>query len=130
MGALIAKLAPEPRLMPRIGVFALVAALLAGGGYALHRSRAYPYLLMRASAAIEDGKVDAAVPFCEAAVKLRPASGGMIYSELAEAYVDKKDVEGAEREFQKASESYKAQGMSAEADAAAQQAEELKAGQK
>jgi membrane associated rhomboid family serine protease len=129
-GALIAKLAPEPRLLPRLGIFVIVAVLLAGGGLALHRSRAYPYLLMRASAEIEDGKVDAAVPFCEAAVKLRPASAGMIHSELAEAYVDKKDLAGAEREFRKASEAYKSQGMTSEADAAMQQAEKLKAGQK
>lgn len=43
MGALIAKVAPEPRPMPRVGVFVLVAALLAGGGYALQRSRAHLY---------------------------------------------------------------------------------------
>ena len=68
LGALVAKVSPQPRLLPRLGIFALVAALLAGGGYALHRSRAYPYLLMRASAEIQDGKIDAAVPFCEAAI--------------------------------------------------------------
>jgi tetratricopeptide (TPR) repeat protein len=101
LGAMIAKAAPEPRLMPRLGVFALVAALLAGGGYALQRSRAYPYLLMRASDEIEEGKVDAAVPFCEAAVKLRPGSAGAIYSQLAQAYWEKKDLAGAERELQK-----------------------------
>jgi rhomboid protease GluP len=48
LGALIAKLAPEPRLLPRLGVLALVAALLAGGGYALQSSRAYPYQHMHA----------------------------------------------------------------------------------
>jgi len=129
LGALIAKIAPEPRLLPRLAVFALVAALLAGGGYALQRSRAYPYLLMRASSEIEEGKIDAAVPFCEAAVKLRPAAAGMIYSQLAEAYEDKKDLAGAERELQKAAAAYRAQGRTAEADAAAQQAEKLKGGQ-
>jgi membrane associated rhomboid family serine protease len=49
LGALIAKLAPEPRLMPRLGVLAVVAALLAGGSYALQRSRGYPYQLMQTS---------------------------------------------------------------------------------
>jgi membrane associated rhomboid family serine protease len=49
LGALIAKLAPEPRLMPRLGVLAVVAALLASGGYALQRSRGYPNLLMQTS---------------------------------------------------------------------------------
>jgi hypothetical protein len=126
LGALVAKVAPSPRLLPRLAVFAVVTALLAGGGYALQRSRAYPYLLMRASTEIENGKIDAAVPFCDAAVKLRPAAAGMIHSQLAEAYLEKKDVAGAAREFRKAAEAYRAQGMTAEADAAAQQAEKLK----
>ncbi len=39
LGALIAKVAPEPRPLPRLGVMVLVAALLAGGGYSLQRSR-------------------------------------------------------------------------------------------
>ncbi len=39
LGALIAKAAP----LPRLGVLVLVAALLAGGGYALQRSRAHLY---------------------------------------------------------------------------------------
>ncbi len=43
MGALIAKIAPEPRLLPRIGVLVLVAALLAGGYYELQRSRVRLY---------------------------------------------------------------------------------------
>ena len=81
---------------------------------------------MRASTEIQDGKIDAAVPFCEAAIKLRPAAAGMIHSQLAEAYEDKKDLAGAERELQKAAAAYRAQGMTAEADAAAQQAEKLK----
>ena len=50
----------------------------------------------------------------------------MIHSQLAEAYEDKKDLAGAERELQKAAAAYRAQGMTAEADAAAQQAEKLK----
>jgi membrane associated rhomboid family serine protease len=126
LGALIAKVAPEPRLVPRLGVLAVVAALLAGGGYALQRSRAYPYLLMRASQNIEEGKIDAAVPFCEAALKLHPAAAGMIHSQLAEAYLDKKDPAGAEREWRKAAEAYRANGMTAEADSATQKAEKLK----
>ena len=129
LGALIAKAAPEPRLLPRLGIVVLVAALLAGGGYALQRSRAYPYLLMRASSEIVEGKIDAAVPFCETAIKLRPGAAGMIHSQLAEAYLDKKDLAGAQRELQKAAVAYRAQGMTAEADAAAQQAEKLKGAQ-
>ena len=62
LGALIAKLAPEPRLLPRLAVLALVAALLAGGGVALQRSRPYPHLPMRASARMMEGKIDAALP--------------------------------------------------------------------
>ncbi len=45
LGALIAKVAPEPRLMPRLGVLVLVAALLAGAGLALQRSRAHLYFM-------------------------------------------------------------------------------------
>jgi membrane associated rhomboid family serine protease/Flp pilus assembly protein TadD len=101
LGALIAKVAPESRLMPRLGVLALMAALLAGGGYALQRSRAYPYLLMRASEKIEEGKIDAAVPFCEAALKIRPESAVAIHSQLAQVYWEKKDLAGAELELQK-----------------------------
>ncbi len=46
MGGLIAKVAPEPRLLPRLGVFVLVAALLAGGAMALQRSRARFYYVV------------------------------------------------------------------------------------
>jgi rhomboid protease GluP len=49
LGALIAKVAPEPRPMPRLGVLALMAALLVGWGYELQRSRGYTYLPMRTS---------------------------------------------------------------------------------
>jgi rhomboid protease GluP len=55
LGALIAKFAPEPRLLPRMGVLALVAALLAGGGYALQHSRSYPPPPMRVSALVRPG---------------------------------------------------------------------------
>ena len=106
----------------------MVAALLAGGGYALQRSRAYPIADARRSE-IEEGKIDAAIPFFETAMKLRPGAAGMIHSQLAEAYRDKKDLAGAQRELQKAAAAYRAQGMTAEADAAAQQAEKLKGAQ-
>ncbi len=46
LGALIAKVAPEPRLLPRLGLVVLVAALLAGGYYELQRSRARLYYPM------------------------------------------------------------------------------------
>jgi membrane associated rhomboid family serine protease/Flp pilus assembly protein TadD len=102
LGALIAKIAPEPRLMPRLGVLVLVAALLAGGGYLLQRSRAYPYYLMRAGEQIENGAPDAATRYYEAALKLRPASATSVHYELGHAYWAKKDYATAERELQKA----------------------------
>jgi membrane associated rhomboid family serine protease len=46
LGALIAKLAPEPRLLPRLAIVAFVAVLLAGGAYQLHKTRAAQYHLM------------------------------------------------------------------------------------
>jgi rhomboid protease GluP len=46
LGALIAKLAPEPRLIPRLAIVLLVGLLLAGGAYQLHKTRAYQYQLM------------------------------------------------------------------------------------
>jgi membrane associated rhomboid family serine protease/Flp pilus assembly protein TadD len=101
LGALIAKVSPAPRLMPRLGVMALVAVVLAGGGYALQRSRAYPYYLMRASEQIENGKIDAAVPYYDAALKMSPGSASAIHYRLAQAYFEKKDLAGAERELQK-----------------------------
>ena len=62
MGALIAKLAPEPRLVPRLAVLALVAVLLAGGSCALQRSRSHPYpLLMPTSRNFQNGTFDAAL---------------------------------------------------------------------
>jgi hypothetical protein len=45
LGGLIAKVAPQPQLTSRLAVLAVVAALLAGGGYALGRSR--PYHMLR-----------------------------------------------------------------------------------
>jgi membrane associated rhomboid family serine protease/Flp pilus assembly protein TadD len=105
LGALIAKAAPEPRLMPRLGVFVLVAAVLGGGAYELQRSRAYPYLLARGGQEIENGKVDAAMPYFDAAIRLRPESASAVHSEAARAYWAKKDYAGAERELQKVLES-------------------------
>jgi rhomboid protease GluP len=104
LGALIAKIAPEPRLMPRLGVMALVVALLAVEGYALQRSRAFPYYIARGQEQVEDGKIDAAVPFYEAAAKIHPESAGMIHFGLGSYYWDKKNLPAAEREMQKAVE--------------------------
>jgi tetratricopeptide (TPR) repeat protein len=101
LGALIAKAAPEPRLMPRLGVLVLVAAILGGCMYSLQRTRAYPYYLIRASQQIDDGKIDAAIPLYEAALKLRPGSASALHYDLARAYWEKKDLAGAERELQK-----------------------------
>jgi Flp pilus assembly protein TadD len=101
LGALIAKVSPQPRLMPRLGVMALVAVVLAGEGYALQRSRAYPYYLMRASEQIENGKIDAAIPLYEAALKLNPGTASAIHYRMAQAYWEKKDMAGVERELQK-----------------------------
>jgi rhomboid protease GluP len=104
LGALIAKVAPEPRLMPRLGILVVVAAILGGEGYALQRSRAYPYYLGRAQQQVQDGKIDAAVPYYESAMKLRPRSAGVIHYGLGIAYWDKKNLAAAEREMQKAVE--------------------------
>ena len=101
LGALIAKVAPEPRLMPRFGVLVLVAAMLGSCLYGLERKRAYPFLLMRARQQIENGKPEAAVPFYEAALKLRPGSSGAIHFQLARAYYQNKDLDGAEKELEK-----------------------------
>jgi membrane associated rhomboid family serine protease/Flp pilus assembly protein TadD len=101
LGALIAKVAPEPRLMSRLGVLALVAVMLGGCMYGLQRRRAYPYFLMRASEQIEEGKPDAAVPFYESALKLQPGSASAIHFQLARAYYQKKDLNGAEEELEK-----------------------------
>jgi membrane associated rhomboid family serine protease/tetratricopeptide (TPR) repeat protein len=102
LGALIAKVAPQDRLTARAGVLMMTAAVLCVGAYALQRSRAYPYYLMRASEQIENGKADAAIPFYEAALKLHPDSAGIVYYELGRVYWEKKDFAGAERELQKA----------------------------
>jgi membrane associated rhomboid family serine protease/Tfp pilus assembly protein PilF len=105
LGALIAKVAPAPRLMPRLAVMTLVAAVLGAGAYALQRSRAYPYNLMRASEQIENGKTDAAILFYENALKLNPGSASAIHYRMAQVYWEKKDMAGAERELQKILES-------------------------
>ena len=104
LGALIAKVAPEPRLMPRLGVLALVAAILGAGAYALQRSRAFPYYLSRAQEKVQDAKIDAALPFFDAATKFRPASGGAIHFFHGKAYWDQKNLAAAEREMQRAVE--------------------------
>ena len=82
LGALIAKVAPGDRPIPRLGVLMVVAAALYAGMFTLQRSRAYPDYLMRASQRIEDGKSDAAISLYEAALKLRPESAIAIDYEL------------------------------------------------
>jgi membrane associated rhomboid family serine protease/Flp pilus assembly protein TadD len=99
LGALIAKAAPGPGLAPRAGVLVLVAVMLGGWLVGLQRSRAYPYLLMRATAQVEEGKPDAAVPFYNAALKLHPGSSKVIHFQLARAYYRKKDFKDAEKEL-------------------------------
>jgi len=101
MGALIAKVAPEPKLAPRVGVLVLVAAILAGGLFGLERSRAFPYYMMRASEQVENGKVDAAIELYNSAIKLRPDSASQIHGALARLYSEKQDFASAERELQK-----------------------------
>jgi membrane associated rhomboid family serine protease/Flp pilus assembly protein TadD len=102
LGALIAKVAPHDRPMPRLGVLMVVAVVLYAGMFELTRSRAYPYYLMRASEQIENGKADAAIPFYQAALKLHPDSAGAVHYELGRVYWEKKDYASAERELQKA----------------------------
>jgi membrane associated rhomboid family serine protease/Flp pilus assembly protein TadD len=101
LGALIAKVAPSASPVPRLAIIVLVAAAIGGGTYSLQRSRAYPYYLMRASQQLENGKIDAALPLYEAALKLRPGSAGYIHYELGHAYWQNKDYPSAERELQK-----------------------------
>ena len=55
LGGLIAKVAPQPQLTSRLAVLAVVAALLAGGGYALGRSRPYHMLRMQGSVSSPSG---------------------------------------------------------------------------
>jgi len=100
LGALIAKAAPSPRLAPRLGIFVLVAAILGGCMYGLQRSRAYPYLLMRASQQVEDGKPDAAIPFYQAALKIRPAASSQLHYRMAQIYYQNKDLNASEKELQ------------------------------
>ncbi len=97
--ALIAKGAPEPRLMQRMVVMVVVAALLGGGGYALWHSRGYRYLLMRAGDQVAEGKIDAAIPLYERAAKAHPESALAVHYHLAQLYIEKKDLSGAEREL-------------------------------
>jgi tetratricopeptide (TPR) repeat protein len=99
LGALIAKAAPGPGLAPRAGVLVLVAVVLGGWMYGLQRTRAYPYLLMRATEQVEEGKPDAAVPLYSEALKLHPGSSKVIHFQLARAYYRKKDFKGAEKEL-------------------------------
>ena len=56
LGGLMAKIAPERRAAPRLVILVLVAALLAGGFFALRRS--YPYRLMHSVGQINDGAGD------------------------------------------------------------------------
>lgn len=101
LGALIAKVAPESRMWPRLGVLALVGAIIFAGAFGLQRSRAYPYYLMRANQQIEEGKIDAAIPLYESALKLHPGSN-VVHYELGRAYWAKNNFAAAERELQKA----------------------------
>jgi membrane associated rhomboid family serine protease len=75
LGALIARVAPQPRLLPRLGVLVLVAALLAGGGYALQRSRAYFYMPMHGSRNRPEGMTGSAARLHEAARRPAPLLG-------------------------------------------------------
>jgi len=106
LGGLVAKAAPEARLMPRLGVLLLVGAVLGGSAYELQQKRAFPYLMMRASQQVEDGRIDAAIPLYEKAVKLRPGSAGALHFQLARLYSQKKDLNGVERELQQVLAAY------------------------
>jgi rhomboid protease GluP len=102
LGAMMAKLAPDKEdAGRRIFVLGVVVLVMAGGvGWQQH-SNGYKVHLRRASALMEDNKVDEAIVEYEQAVRMKPEDG-QIRNLLAWAVLAKGDTHRAAVELQKA----------------------------
>lgn len=101
LGAMMAKLAPDKENVgTRVLVLGVVVLVMAGGiGWQQH-SNGYKVHLRRASAAMQDNKVDEAIVEYEQAVRMKP-DDGQIRNLLAWAVLSKGDTQRAEVELLK-----------------------------
>ena len=102
LGALIAKIAPaHDAILQRIGVLVFGAALVAGGGLYLARSRA-AYLVHGANgvASLRKGDLDKGIQELQMAAKKQPSFAGT-HEVLANAYLAKQDFDNAAAELKR-----------------------------
>jgi rhomboid protease GluP len=132
MGAGIARLAPHPRLLPRLLIVSGVAALLVFAAHTLQQKRGYQLNLARASEESSNGNTAGAIKAYQAAARLRPEKAAQLHIAIAYLYQEQKDLASAEREFRAAAQSdesalyllgdvQRKQGHAAEAEASYQQ---------
>jgi membrane associated rhomboid family serine protease len=101
LGALVARLAPQPQLFPRLLVLLTVAALLFGGGYALQKSRAPRYYFARAQVEAANGKIDSAISLFEAAASANPRLAKPVAWQVSQLKLQQNDLPGAEQELKR-----------------------------
>lgn len=102
LGVLIAKLAPRPMPWSRLGIAALLAALVGAGYHVIELRRAPRYYVGRAQQAIEAGDIDRASGYLAAATKLRPEMKAVSHATLAVAWAGRNSFNDAESEMQQA----------------------------
>jgi rhomboid protease GluP len=100
LGALIARLSPEPSILRRLSIIFFVGLILLGTGASLYRSRSYLIHVQRGAELIEENKMDKAVAELQTAVRQRPAYAPAHFA-LAHAYFDEKQYSLAEAELKR-----------------------------
>jgi len=104
LGALIARVAPNPdEPLRRVGVLFVGLLLVAGGIMGLQRSHSYLFSMQQAQQSLSVGNADAAIPRLEAVVRQHPEFAPA-HLELARAYAIKHDFAKAEVEFKRSIE--------------------------
>src|SRR5262249_36667901 len=100
LGALIARLSPDPSILRRLSILVVVGLLLFGAGSRLYRSRSYLIHVQRGEELIEDHKLDKAIAELETAIHQRPEYAPGHFA-LAHAYFDAKQFPLAEAELKR-----------------------------
>jgi rhomboid protease GluP len=100
LGALIARLSPEPSILRRLSILVAVGLILVGAGSRLYRSRSYLIHVERGEQLIEDKKLDKAIAELKTAIDQRPEYAPAHFG-LAHAYFDLKQYALAEAELKR-----------------------------
>jgi rhomboid protease GluP len=100
LGALIARVAPQPDAPRRIGVLAVGALVVAASAYGVAQWRGGPMGMAMAFQSISENQPDQAIAQFQAAARQQPKSP-QVHEALARAYIQQGRLSDAEAEFKR-----------------------------